>query len=130
MMPHDNPDATDPLALHGVAVETCDDRAMHEMAECFVEEYVRSGFDPKRIMHMFKAQQYAGPYLVCQALGEDAIRKMIDEQMRLRNLHRSKRRNEQSTGREPGDASRRGCFVHGLAPEALNGGISLPVLDS
>ncbi len=129
-MPYDNPDATDPMTLHGVSVETGDDRAMHEMAECFVEEYMRSGFDPDRIMQMFEAQEYAGPYLACRTLGENAIRKMIDSQMRLRSLHRTESRNEQSTGREPGDASRRGCLVHGLAPGALSGEISLPVLDS
>ncbi len=114
-MPYDDPDATDPMTLHGVAVETTDDRAMHEMAECFVQEYLRSGFDPDRIMHMFKAQEYAGPYLAWRTLGEDAIRTMIDEQMRLRNLHRPVGRSDQRASCVGTDSS---------------GGVSLPVLDS
>jgi hypothetical protein len=82
-MPYDDPDATDPMTLHGVAVETDDDRAMRDMAECFVEEYARSGFDADRILRMFMTKGYAAPFLAYQALGEEAIRRMIDELLPL-----------------------------------------------
>ncbi len=82
-MPYDDPDATDPMALHGVVVETDSTAAMLDMAECFVEEYIRGGFDTDRILKMFQTQGYAGPFLAYQTLGEDAIRRIIDELMPL-----------------------------------------------
>ncbi len=107
-MPYDDPDPTDPMTLHGVTVETEDDGPMIDMAECFVEEYLRSGFDADRILQLFKTKGYAGPYLAFQTLGEDAIRKIIEEQLSLRNPQRS--------------------------PTSLdvpaNGTVSLPVLES
>ena len=78
-MPYDDPDATDPMTLHGVVLETNSDAAMRDMADCFVEEYLRSGFDPDRILKMFRTEGYAGPFLAYQTLGEDAIRRIIDE---------------------------------------------------
>ena len=82
-MPYDDPDATDPMTLHGVIVETEDNNAMHDMARCFVEEYVRSGFDEERIMKMFVTEGYAGPFLAYQTLGEEAIQQMIKDVMSL-----------------------------------------------
>ena len=76
-MPYDDPAPTDPLTLCGVVVEAQDDRATHEMAECFVEEFVRSGLDADRILRMFKMREYAGPFLAYQTLGEEAIRLLI-----------------------------------------------------
>ena len=67
-MPYDDPDATDPMTLHGVVVETESDAAMRDMAECFVEEYIRSGFEADRILKMFQTQGYAGPFLAYQTL--------------------------------------------------------------
>ncbi len=110
-MPHDDPAATDPLTLHGVVVETEDGSAMREMAECFVEEYLRGGFDAQAVLQMFKTRGYAGPFLACQTLGEDVIRKIIDEQLALRNRHRAT-----------------GC--HAQAEDAdRTGDTSLPVLN-
>lgn len=105
-MPYDDPDATDPMTLHGVVVETNDDGAMREMAECLVEEYIRLGFDADRILRMFKTRGYAGPFLACQTLGEEAIRSLIAEYMQ-----------------------RRGPLQHRSAVERRTGGIALPVLD-
>ncbi len=107
-MPYDDPDATDPMTLHGVVVETENDAAMRDMAECFVEEYIRGGFDADRILKLFQTQGYAGPYLAYQTLGEDAIRRIIDELMPLWG------------GREERTAQ--------MSP--TNGQISLPILES
>ena len=107
-MPHNEPDPTDPMALHGVVVETQDDGAMREMAECFVEEYARAGFDSDRILRMFRTQAYAGPFLAYKTLGEDVIRAFINGQMALRR--------DRNTQTMPN-------------PE-LDERISLPVLDS
>ena len=105
-MPYHDPDATDPMTLHGVVIETNDDRAMYEMAECFVEEYIRLGFDTDRILRMFTTRGYAGPFLACQTLGERVIRSLIAEYMQ-----------------------RRGPLQHRNAVERRTGGIALPVLD-
>ncbi len=104
-MPYDDPDASDPMTLHGVVVETENDSAMRDMAECFVEEYLRNGFDADRIMRMFKTQGYAGPFLAFQTLGEATVRRMIDERISLRG----------------GRAT--------VAVADSRGGISLPILE-
>ena len=83
-MPHNDPDPTDPMTLHGVVVETEDDSSVREMADCFIEEYIRTGFEPSRIMEMFRKREYAGPHLAYHALGEQGIRAMLDRHAALR----------------------------------------------
>jgi len=80
-MPYDDPDATDPMTLHGVVLDSGapPPEAIREMAECFVEEYARMGFDPQRILRMFQTRGYAGCHMAYEELGEAAIRTMIDE---------------------------------------------------
>ncbi len=106
-MPYDDPDATDPMTLHGVVVETESDAAMRDMAECFVEEYIRSGFDVDQVLKMFQTRGYAGPFLAYQTLGEDAIRRIIDELIPLWGGRKDK------TDRS----------------SSVNGQVSLPVLE-
>lgn len=83
-MPYDDPDPTDPMTLVGVECPTADEGAMRVMAECFIEEYVRLGFDEERLLRLFRTRGYAGPNLAWQALGEEAIRAMIAEQLDCR----------------------------------------------
>jgi hypothetical protein len=78
-MPHNDPDPTDPMALHGVAVQTDDPHVMREMARCFIEEYLRMGYARDRVLSMFAIPRYAGPYMAGQALGHEAIAKLIEE---------------------------------------------------
>lgn len=77
-MPYDDPDPTDPMTLHGVGVETDNELAMVEMAECFIDEYARLGFDADRILHMFDTRGFAGPYMATMALGRKRIRELVD----------------------------------------------------
>ena len=77
-MPYDDPDPTDPMTLHAQEFET-DSAAIHDMAECFVEEYVRLGMSPDLVLQMFRTQGYAGPFLAYRVLGEEAIWALIDE---------------------------------------------------
>lgn len=77
-MPYDDPDPTDPMTLHGVELETADDSAMLEMAECFIDEYARLGFDANRILHMFNTRGFAGPFMATQALGKQKIKELVD----------------------------------------------------
>ncbi|MFQ5502589.1 MAG: hypothetical protein ACE5EQ_09860 [Phycisphaerae bacterium] len=83
-MPYEDPDPTDPLTLHGVSVETDNADAHREMAECFIEEFLRMGFDRERLLKLFQTSGYAGPFMAYQELGEAEILKMLDEQIRLR----------------------------------------------
>ena len=96
------------MTLHGVVVETESDAAMRDMAECFAEEYIRSGFDADRVLEMFQTQGYAGPFLAYQTLGEDVIRNIIDELMPLWGGRKNKT----------------------ALSSSANGQISLPVLES
>ena len=106
-MPYDDPDVTDPMTLHSVVVETAGDAAMREMAECFVEEYIRSGADADSILKMFQTKGYAGPFLAYQTFGEEFVRSLIAELLQ-----------------------RRGPRGQRSAVEYCSGGdIALPVLD-
>ena len=78
-MPYEDPDATDPMTLHGVSCETDSDQAHHEMAACFIEEYLRLGFTSEQILKMFQTKGYAGPYLAYEILGQETIASVIDE---------------------------------------------------
>ena len=78
-MPYDDPDATDPMTLHGVECDTDSDQAHREMAACFIEEYLRLGFSAEQILKMFQTKGYAGPYLAYEILGREAITSVIDE---------------------------------------------------
>ena len=80
-MPYGEPDHTDPMTLHGVVLEDVGAPpidAIREMAECFIDEYARLGFDANRILHMFRTKGYAGPYMATELLGEQAIRELVD----------------------------------------------------
>ena len=78
-MPHNDPDPTDPMALHGVAVQTDDPSVMREMAQCFIEEYLRMGYARDRVLSMFAILRYPGPYMARQALGDNAIAALVDD---------------------------------------------------
>jgi hypothetical protein len=78
-MPYEEPDPVDPMTLHGVMFETENTDAMFEMAECFIDEYTRLGFDSERILKLFSTKGYAGPYLAYTVLGDAAIRELIEE---------------------------------------------------
>ena len=80
-MPYAEPDDTDPMILTGFVMEGGDApplEAVREMAECFIDEYARLGFDENRILHMFQTKGYAGPFMATELLGEEAIRELVE----------------------------------------------------
>ena len=87
-MPYDDPDATDPMTLHAIEVETDDPEAVREMAVCFVEEFVRLGVSAERIFEMFTDGTFAGPSMAYRKLGGEAISGMIAEQFAIRGPRR------------------------------------------
>lgn len=78
-MPYDDPDPTDPMTLQGIAIETDDPNVQREMAECYIEEYLRMGYDRDRVLAMFRMPQYVGPVMAYEALGGQVIERMIDD---------------------------------------------------
>jgi len=83
-MPFADPDPTDPMTLVGVQVSTADTGAARDMAECFIEEYARLGFDEARLWRLFTNAGFAGPNLALKSLGLAVIRAMIAEQVQCR----------------------------------------------
>ena len=77
-MPYNDPDPTDPNILVGVVLPA-DAEAEREMAYVFAEEFVRMGYNRKRLLSLFKTPFYAGAYGAYRALGEEVIQSIIDE---------------------------------------------------
>lgn len=85
-MPYQEPDATDPMTLEGVELDAGSAaearRANIEMAECFIDEFMRLGFSTDRIWRLFTTAAYAGPHRALHTLGEQHIRALIEASTR------------------------------------------------
>ncbi len=68
----------DPLELVGVEVPA-DDGALDEMARTFVEEYLREGWDERRLLALFRNPFYRAPHLIYRARGEAYVRALVTE---------------------------------------------------
>lgn len=75
-MPKDEFDFEDPFELNGMAFVTEEDTTQ-TMAECFVEEFMRMGFNAKQVLALFKNPQYLGPNLALEKHGEAWVRDLI-----------------------------------------------------
>lgn len=75
-MPKDEFDFEDPLELNGMALLSPEDTT-DDMAECFAEEFMRLGYDHRRILALFANPHYLGPHLAFQQRGEAFIRDLI-----------------------------------------------------
>ncbi len=74
-----NHEPEDPLELVGVQMkEGPDEQALEEMAQCFIEEYARMGWNSERILRLFHNSFYRGPYQILRARGEDFVRERIE----------------------------------------------------
>jgi hypothetical protein len=77
-MPKDEFDPEDPMELCGVGIVTTEDTSL-PMTECFVEEFMRLGYNHKQIMALFRNPYYTGMNMVLQNKGEQLIRDIISE---------------------------------------------------
>jgi len=77
-MPYDDPDPTDPQMLVGVTLPSSEE-ATREMAYVFAEEFARMGFDAHAVLSLFTNPFYAGAHQIYLALGEDAVRGIVEE---------------------------------------------------
>ena len=86
-MPYREPDPSDPNVLIGIGV-LADAESMRDMAWVFAEEFARMGFDPERIVRIFANPFYAGAHRAYRALGEAAVRAIVEECVGVWGRHR------------------------------------------
>jgi hypothetical protein len=77
-MPKDEFDPEDPMELCGVGLLTQDDTS-ETMAECFIEEFLRLGYNPKQVLALFRNRHYTGMNMVLANRGEDFVKTKITE---------------------------------------------------
>jgi hypothetical protein len=77
-MPYKDPDASDPMLFVGVSMPGSSEQT-EEMAYTFAEEFARMGYSVEKILHLFSTPFYRAAYGAYQALGEEAIRKIVEE---------------------------------------------------
>ena len=81
-MPHGRPDPSDPNMLVGVRLPG-DEDGLVEMAYTFGEEFAALGQDEKRILRMFQSPRFGGPHAAYRALGEEVVRGIVAECVRV-----------------------------------------------
>jgi hypothetical protein len=77
-MPKNEFDFEDPLELNGVAFPTQEDTT-DAMCECFIEEFMRMGYNAKQVLALFRNPHYLGMNLVLEKRGEQFIRERVAE---------------------------------------------------
>lgn len=77
-MPKDEFDFDDPMELNGVAL-ACEQDTTGEMADCFIEEFMRLGYNAKQILALFRNPHYVGMHLVVRLRGEAFVCERIAE---------------------------------------------------
>jgi len=77
-MPKDESSPEDPMELFGVSLLTEEDTTA-AMSECFIEEFMRLGYNHKQIFALFRNPHYTGMNGVWQTKGEAFVRDAITE---------------------------------------------------
>lgn len=77
-MPKDEFDFNDPMELNGVGLASEEDTT-EAMTECFIEEFMRLGYNAKQIYALFRNPHYIGMNMVVQNRGEQFVRERIAE---------------------------------------------------
>jgi hypothetical protein len=77
-MPKDEFDFDDALELNGVALYT-DEDTQHDMAECFVEEFLMLGYNHQQLLALFRSPHYIGMNRVLQNKGETFVKQVISD---------------------------------------------------
>jgi hypothetical protein len=77
-MPKDEFDFEDPLELNGMALLTEEDTT-DTMCECFIEEFMRMGYNAQQVLALFRNPHYLGMNMVLEQRGEQFVRDAIAE---------------------------------------------------
>ena len=75
-MPKDEFDSDDPMELNGIGLASEEDTT-EPMTECFIEEFMRLGYDAKQILALFRNPHYIGMNMVVHNRGEQFVRDCI-----------------------------------------------------
>jgi hypothetical protein len=75
-MPHDEFVDEDPMGLVGMVLPG-EPGQLEAMAECFVEEYVRMGWDERRLMTLFVNPTFLATHRIYRQKGEAYVRELI-----------------------------------------------------
>jgi hypothetical protein len=75
-MTHKEFEVEDPMNLVGMVLPG-EQGQLEAMAECFIEEYVRLGWDEQRLMTLFTSPMFLGTHRIYRQKGEDYVRKLI-----------------------------------------------------
>lgn len=75
-MAHNEFVAEDPMGLVGMVLPG-EPGQLEAMAECFVEEYVRIGWDERRLMTLFVNPTFLATHRIYRAKGEEYVRELI-----------------------------------------------------
>ena len=82
-MPKNECDPEDPVEIVGLELSNQTEAQLRDMALCFAEEFVREGWAKERLLQMFKNPFYQGPHLVWKQKGDEFIRQVIQEAMKM-----------------------------------------------
>jgi hypothetical protein len=77
-MPKNELDPEDPMELRAVALPSSEDTT-DAMTECFIEEFMRLGYNPKQLLALFRNPHYTGLHMVLDLKGEPYVRERIQE---------------------------------------------------
>jgi hypothetical protein len=77
-MPKDEFDFEDPFELNGMAFMTHEDTT-NDMAETFIEEFMRMGYNHQQLLALFRNPHYLGPNMALEKRGEPFIRDLISD---------------------------------------------------
>jgi len=79
-MPKDVFEQDDPFALVGMQLPGEQDaESLELMGRCFVEEFVRMGWDAVQILLLFQDPFYRGPHAVYTAKGAGFVQQLISQ---------------------------------------------------
>ena len=81
----------DPLELVGVQLPNQSEAQLRDMALCFAEEFIREGWSQEKLWKMFRNPFYQGPYLVWKQTGDDFVKSVIDEAVKMWRPHREEK---------------------------------------
>ncbi|OGX31055.1 MAG: hypothetical protein A2787_01275 [Omnitrophica WOR_2 bacterium RIFCSPHIGHO2_01_FULL_48_9] len=73
----------DPIEMIGVELPNQTEEQLRDMALCFAEEFVREGWKEEQLMKLFRNPFYHGPYLVWEQKGDDFVRSVILEALKM-----------------------------------------------
>jgi hypothetical protein len=75
-MPKEEFDTEDPMELVGMVLPG-EAGQLEAMAECIVEEYVRMGWDERRLMALFVNPMFLATYRIYRQKGEAYVRNLV-----------------------------------------------------